>query len=667
MLHLNRNGRQGISLLSFLVRYRGNRRRGSGFLRHRSFGDSRVLGTVLVFDYNFNVIVLWVRIKSRRHSDGTGVLVDANPIRHSVRFIELGAVRLRHFSAALILENRSISGLGLTLFDNLCFAVDGIRHRFIFRCHHFGLTVHFDYGGGGSLRAVAVVNNYRYLVVADGGILWNNPGDGTRVGVNGYPRRSAISQSIGGSVRRRTWGVSNLVFEGWSRNRHGVYAASAFLRSVVLGGETLLRSTSVGIRLLCQGSRSIRAPIILVFNPVTITVMTLIRSLGIHGHRHRDIVVGAVGIGDMNHRVIVPCRGVCRRFNLHLSLIGIDRNPIRTRGLGVCGPIGKRVTIRILRRGQRLGAALVNGRGVLILRIVAIRNRCHRNLGMSAEGAALIGESHFHRNGHITQRLVRRHLPRDCSRVWIHLNIARLHAAGQVIRVQSVLGAGRLRAGISVDGVLVLWSRDSNAGSRSDLLRAVFRQVLLVCGAPVAIYFQPRDSAGAHILSVIYPILVGIRFGCRVNSDREGSGNFFSILSFNFHRNRVSFRGFQRNARIVHRINRTGNGAGIRVIAQPVGKPLKGRRLHSVSNFYRNRVNWLSGSAALVSNRRDSRGFIRECNRVFEGLGHFSTVQTYSFNGDHGGVAAGAGCRGSTGNLLGRRIESQPVRQSAHR
>ena len=81
------------------------------------------------------------------------------------------------------------------------------------------------------------------------------------------------------------------------------------------------------------------------------------------------------------------------------------------------GAVGKRSAVRVFRRGQRLGAALVNGRGVLILRIVAIRNRCHRNLGMSAEGAALIGESHFHRNGHITQRLVRRHIPGDGSRV----------------------------------------------------------------------------------------------------------------------------------------------------------------------------------------------------------------------------------------------------------
>ena len=151
ILNLNRNIRQGISLLSNLVRYRGNRRRGSGFLRHRGFGNSRILGTVLVSDYNFNVVVLWVRVKSRRHSDDTGVLVDTDPIRHSVRFIELGAVRLSHGVAALILENRRISGLGLTLFDNLGFAVDGIRHRFIFRCHHFGLTVHFNYGGGGSL------------------------------------------------------------------------------------------------------------------------------------------------------------------------------------------------------------------------------------------------------------------------------------------------------------------------------------------------------------------------------------------------------------------------------------------------------------------------------------------------------------------------------------
>ena len=151
ILNLNRNRRQGISLLSNLVRYLGNRRRGSGFLRHRGFGDSRVLGTVLVLDDNFNVVVLWVRVKSRRHSDGTGVLVDTDPIRHSVRFIELGAVRLRYFSAALILENRRLSGLGFTLFDNLCFAVDRIYLRFIFRCHHFGLTVHFNYGGGGSL------------------------------------------------------------------------------------------------------------------------------------------------------------------------------------------------------------------------------------------------------------------------------------------------------------------------------------------------------------------------------------------------------------------------------------------------------------------------------------------------------------------------------------
>ena len=503
-------------------------------------------------------------------------------------------------------------------------------------------------------------------MVTDGGILWNNPSDGTRAGVNGCSRRSTCSQSIGGSGRLRNCSVINLVLESRSRNRHGVYAASAFLSSVVHGGETLLRSTSVLRIHLCR-SRSIRTLISVVINPVTITVITRNLRLGIHVHRHCDIVVGAVGIGDMNHRVIVPCRGVCLRFNRHRSSVGIDRNPIRTRGLGVVGTVGKCTAVRVFRRGQRLGATLVNRRGILILRIVAIRNRCHRNLGISAEGAALIGESHFYRNGHITQHLVGRHIPGDCPCVWVHRDVARLHAAGQVIRVQSVLGAGRLRDGSSVNSVLVRRSGDSNAGSRSDLLRAIFRQVLLVRGAPVGIYFQPRFSAGANILSVIYPILVGIRFGCWVNSDRERSGNYFSILSFNFHRNRVSFRVFQRITRAIYRVNRTGNGAGIRVITQPVGKPGECRRLHSVSNFYRDRVNWLSGSPALVCNRRDSSGFIRRCNRVFEGLGYFFTVLTYSFNGDHGGIAAGAGCRGSTGNLLGRRIERQPVRQSAHR
>ena len=170
-------------------------------------------------------------------------------------------------------------------------------------------------------------------MVADGGIRWNNPGDGTRAGVNVCSRRSAVSQSIGGSVRRRTWVVSNLVFEGWSRNLHGVYTASAFLSSVVLGGEMLLRHASMLIHLVFVFVGGIRALIILVFNPVTITVSIRNRSLGIHLHRHRDIVVGAVGIGDMNHRVIVPCRGVWRRFNRHRSSVGIDRNPIRTGGL----------------------------------------------------------------------------------------------------------------------------------------------------------------------------------------------------------------------------------------------------------------------------------------------------------------------------------------------